>query len=163
MTLKNTTSQPETRSPYTAITHVGFAVADLDRSVAFYTSVLCEPPYFRQIYEVEYLGEIVGYPGCRMDCAFFRLPGTETFLEFVQYLDPPSSTVDMETYNVGNGHLCLQVGDLASDFERLQALGAVFQSAGPVEVTFGPLKGAKVAYCRDLDGITIELIESPSD
>jgi catechol 2,3-dioxygenase-like lactoylglutathione lyase family enzyme len=159
----NTTAQTEPRRPYTATTHFGFAVADLDRSIAFYTAVLGEPPYFRQVYDVEYLGEIVGYPGCRMDCAFFRLPGTETFLELLQYFDPPGRTVDMETYNTGNAHLCLQVGDLASDFARLQDLGAVFQSAGPVEVTFGPNKGAKVAYCRDLDGITIELIESPAD
>jgi catechol 2,3-dioxygenase-like lactoylglutathione lyase family enzyme len=151
----------ETSSPYLAANHMGFAVSDLDRSIAFYTGVLGEPPFFRQIYEAEYLGTLVGYPGCRMDAAFFRLPGTETFLELLQYLDPLPSTVDMETYNVGNGHLCLQVKDLAADFQRVAALGARFRSQGPVDIEFGPFKGGKVSYCRDPDGISLEFIQLP--
>ncbi len=151
----------EVSKPYAATNHMGFAVTDLDRSVAFYTGLLGEPPFFRQVYEAGYIGTLLGYPGCRLDSAFFRLPGTSAFLELLQYLDPAPSTVDMETYNAGNAHLCLEVKDLATDFPRVASLGATFRSDGPVDVEFGPFKGGKVAYCRDPDDISIEFIQLP--
>ena len=156
------TQPTELSGPYRATNHVGFAVTDLDRSIAFDTGLLGGPPFFRQVYEAAYLGTLLGYPGCRLDCAFFRLPGTTAFLELLEYLDPATSTVDMETFNAGNAHLCLEVEDLASDFPRVAALGATFRSDGPVDVEFGPFKGGKVAYCRDPDGISIEFIQLPA-
>lgn len=96
---------------FTGLDHVGFAVSDLDRSVAWYTELFDEPPSLRKVWEVEYVSRIVGYPNVKMDCAFWTLPGG-TFLELIEYLEPAPGVVDMETYNAGNGHLCLKVEDL---------------------------------------------------
>ena len=146
---------------YFGTNHVGFAVSNLDRAITFYTALLGEGPFFRSIYDVAYLGDILGYPGCRLDAAFFNLPGTKTFLELLHYLEPAARKVDPETYNVGNAHLCLETDDLARDYDRVKATGAVFRSAAPIDITFGPFKGGKAAYLRDPDGISIELIQSP--
>jgi len=147
--------------PYSGTNHVGFAVSNLDRAITFYTALLGEGPFFRSIYEAPYLGDILGYPGCRLDAAFFHLPGGETFLELLHYLEPAARKVDPETYNVGNAHLCLETDDLAHDYKRVAAAGGVFRSPAPIDITFGPFKGGKAAYFRDPDGISIELIQSP--
>jgi catechol 2,3-dioxygenase-like lactoylglutathione lyase family enzyme len=146
---------------FTGTDHVGFSVSDLDRSIAFYTAFLGDGPVLRTIYEAEYLGRVVGYPGCRLDVAMFHLPGTKAYLELLQYLEPVSGRVDLETNNVGNAHLCLESEDLSADYERLRDLGVEFRNPHPVEIMFGPYKGGKAVYIRDPDGITVELLQPP--
>jgi catechol 2,3-dioxygenase-like lactoylglutathione lyase family enzyme len=144
---------------YSGLDHVGFAISSLDRSVEWYTFFLDEPPLLRKTWEVEYVSRIVGYPGTKMDAAFWRLPGG-TVLELIEYLNPPPARVDMETYNAGNAHLCLVVDDLDADFERLRGR-AEFRDPQPVEIPWGPYKGGKACYLRDPDGISIELMQLP--
>lgn len=142
---------------FTGLDHVGFSVSDLDRSVAWYTDFFGDPPQLRKVWDVEYVSRIVGYPNCKMDCAFWRLPGG-TILELIQYLEPPVGFVDMESYNAGNGHLCLVTEDLAADFERLR--GRVqFRDPKPVRIPWGPYEGGWACYLRDPDGISIELMQ----
>jgi catechol 2,3-dioxygenase-like lactoylglutathione lyase family enzyme len=142
---------------FTGLDHVGFSVSDLDRSVSWYTEFFGDPPQLRKVWDVEYVSRIVGYPNCKMDCAFWRLPGG-TILELIQYLEPPVGIVDMESYNAGNGHLCLVTKDLAADFERLR--GRVeFRDPDPVRIPWGPYEGGWACYLRDPDGISIELMQ----
>jgi catechol 2,3-dioxygenase-like lactoylglutathione lyase family enzyme len=144
---------------YTALDHVGFAVSSLDRSVGFYTELLGSDPVLRKVWDTEYVGRIVGYPGVKLDCAFWRLPGG-TILELIEYLSPSPEHVDMETYNAGNAHLCLVTQDLHADFERLQGI-AQFRHPEPVRIPWGPYEGGWAAYLRDPDGISVELIQEP--
>ena len=145
-----------------ALNHVGFAVSDLSRSIQFYEALLGEEPYFQEIYDVEYIGRVVGYPGATQHAAFFRLPGQSTFLELIQYLQPPAGRVDMETYNAGNAHLCLQCDNLAAEYERIKSIaGATFRSDGPVDSDYGVYGGARTVYLRDPDGISIQFVEIP--
>jgi catechol 2,3-dioxygenase-like lactoylglutathione lyase family enzyme len=145
---------------FPALDHVGFTVSDLDRSTDFYTLLLGEPPFLRKVWEVGYVGQIVGYPETEMDCAFWYLPGKSAVLELMQYLAPEPGRVDMETYNVGNGHLCLVTEDIEADYERLRGR-AEFRSPEPVEIPWGPYKGGRVCYLRDPDGISVELMQQP--
>lgn len=144
---------------FSALDHVGFSVTDLDRSIDWYNEFLGLEPSLRKVWDVEYLGRIVGYPGAQMDVAIWTLPGG-AYLELMQYLQPPTETVDMETYNAGNGHLCLVTEDLAAEFERLRDRVA-FRSQDPIEIPWGPYKGGKVCYLRDPDGISVELMQLP--
>jgi catechol 2,3-dioxygenase-like lactoylglutathione lyase family enzyme len=145
--------------PYTALDHVGFAVSSIDHSIAFYTELLGEGPVLRKVWDVEYVGRIVGYPGVKLDCAFWRLPGG-TILELIEYLEPKPGRVDMETFNAGNGHLCLVTEDLQADYERLRDV-AEFRCPEPVRIPWGPYEGGWAAYLRDPDGISIELLQEP--
>jgi catechol 2,3-dioxygenase-like lactoylglutathione lyase family enzyme len=144
---------------FTGVDHVGFAVADLDRSEEWYTFFLGESPILRDIWDVEYVGRMLGYPACKMECAYWQLPGSAT-LELIQYLEPPAGSVDMESYNAGNGHLCLAVDDLDAEFERLRGR-ADFRHPEPVSIPWGPYKGGKACYLRDPDGISIQLMQYP--
>ena len=64
----------------------------------------------------------------------------------------------METKNTGIGHLCFVVSDLATEFDRIRALGGVCRSDGPVDRA----DGGRAAYFRDPDGFSVELQEHPS-
>ncbi|GAA4750311.1 VOC family protein [Nocardioides endophyticus] len=144
----------------TSLNHIGFSVADLDRSIEFYTELLGYPPYFKEVYDVEYVGRIVGYPGAVQYAAFFKLPGDQgLFLELIQYLKPEPRVVDMESYNAGIAHLCLAVDDLDAEFERITAIGGRFRSESVVQSDYGIYVGARSAYFRDPDDISIQLVE----
>lgn len=139
--------------------HVGFTVSDLERSSAWYTLLLGHEPEQRSHVAPGYIGEIVGYPDCEMVWALWRLPGGAA-LELIEYLVPACARVDMETYNVGNGHLCLECTDLEAVRQRLRG-HAEFRSPEPVTITAGPCEGWRACYLRDPDGITVELSEPP--
>jgi catechol 2,3-dioxygenase-like lactoylglutathione lyase family enzyme len=144
----------------TSLNHVGFSVSDLDRSIEFYSQLLGYPPYFKEVYDVEYVGRMVGYPGAIQYAAFFKLPGDQqVFLELIQYLNPVPERVDMNGYNAGIAHLCLQVDDLDAEFERITAIGGRFRSESVVDSDYGIYEGARSAYFRDPDDISIQLVQ----
>jgi catechol 2,3-dioxygenase-like lactoylglutathione lyase family enzyme len=144
---------------FSQLDHVGFSVANLDASVAWYSAVLGREPALRRRWDVGYMSDVVGYDGCRMECAFWHLDDG-TVLELIEYLDPKPARVDMETYNVGNGHLCLVTDDLEAEYERLRDVAA-FRSPKPVPIPYGPYEGGLVCYLRDPDGISIQLMQLP--
>ena len=114
----------------------------------------------RKTWDVEYISRILGYPGVKIECAFWTLPGGIT-LELIEYLEPPPGAVDMETYNAGNAHLCLVVDDLDADLARLgRELGIAGIEA--VDIPWGPYAGGKACYLRDPDGISIQLMQVAS-
>jgi catechol 2,3-dioxygenase-like lactoylglutathione lyase family enzyme len=146
---------------FRALDHVGFAVSDLDRSIAFYETLLGTPMLMRKTWDVPYVGEIVGYPDLVLEGAFFQLPN-DVILELLEYSSPAPGTVDMESYNAGNAHLCLVTDDMAADFARLRAAGYdTFRSERPIDIPWGPYRGGRACYLRDPDGASIELLEAP--
>ncbi|MDW5594102.1 VOC family protein [Conexibacter stalactiti] len=141
--------------------HVGFTVADIDRAVAWYTRFLqSEPLAVRKGWDAGYSAEMIGYPGCVIDWAYFALPG-DARLELVRYVQPAGATVDMETFRIGNGHLCLTVDDLGAELDRLRDF-ATLRTPTPVRIPTGPNAGGLGAYVRDPDGITIQLMQAPA-
>ena len=142
--------------------HVGFAVADLDRSIDFYRDLLEREPAARRLYTESYVAEVLGYGEIEIDTAFFELPGG-TVLELLEYRKPAGREVDMETANPGNGHLCLLVEDLEREFDRLSQAGDAFRSDRPVDIPIGPYRGGRSAYLRDPDGISIQLLQPPPE
>jgi catechol 2,3-dioxygenase-like lactoylglutathione lyase family enzyme len=139
--------------------HVGFSVADLDRSIEWYTFLLEEPPLLRRLYDVEYIRRVLGYPDAVLDAAVWELPGGAR-LELLEYKHPKPQRVDMETYNVVNWHVCLIVDDLEAEFQRLRGR-AEFRDPEPVEIPWGHFAGGRSCYLRDPDDITIELVQYP--
>ena len=81
----------------TAIDSIGITVADLDRSLDFYTNVL----HFEKVAETEGAGEALehlnGVFGLRVRTARLRL-GSE-FIELTEYLAPRQSRVEFGSYS----------------------------------------------------------------
>lgn len=139
--------------------HIGMSVADLDEALAFWRAFLGIEPRWRTTLDRPYLGVHVGYPGIQIDTAFVDLPGG-TVLELLDYQVDEKPTNPEGTANAGNVHLCLRVDDARAAWNGAVAAGArPLVPDGPVEIDGGPNQGARAAYLRIHDGITLELFE----
>jgi glyoxylase I family protein len=144
-----------------AVHHVGMSVADLDEALGFWRRFLGLEPRWRTLLVRPYLGRHLGYPGVRIDAAFVDLPGG-IVLELLAYQVEGKTPNPDATANPGNVHLCLAVDDAGDAWERAVAAGAwPIVPEGPVEVDGGPNEGARAAYLRIHDGISLELFQAP--
>jgi glyoxylase I family protein len=125
------------------------SVADLDAALAFWQRFLGVEARWRQMLERPYLARHLAYPDVRIDAAFLDLPGG-IVLELLDYQLEP------------NVHLCLEVEDAGAAWERAVAAGArPLVPEGPIDVDGGPNQGARAAYLRIHDGISLELFQPP--
>lgn len=138
--------------------HMGITVVELAASISFWQDLLGTPPRDRRTLEGPQLGTLVGYPGVRIDSCWFDLPGGVA-LELLQYLDRPEGPYEPGTAHPGNVHICLQVDDMERAHAHAVACGARPVSDAPIQVLHGPRAGTRVAYVRDPDGVTIELLQ----
>ncbi len=137
--------------------HTGFQVADLDRSLDFYCGLLGFTIRWRREVDVEYIQELVGYPGLKLHQALLEIPGTDHTLELLDYRNVDRTPVDPATANPGTGHICFYVDDLPAMYEDLRSKGVEFISP-PVTPTVGPNVGKWCVYMKDPDGIRVELL-----
>ncbi|MPZ65275.1 MAG: hypothetical protein GEU83_07055 [Pseudonocardiaceae bacterium] len=139
--------------------HIGLTVADLERSAGFWSALLGVTPGPVEQLRGPQLGRLVGYPSVCIDRRWLTLPGGPS-LELLQYLEPDEAGYETGTAHPGNVHVCLAVDDLPSAHAHAEACGAVpVTGGGWIEVPAGPQAGARIAYLRDPDGVTIELFQ----
>ena len=140
--------------------HVGITVGDLDRSVAFWERLLGRSSRDRRMLQGPQLATMVGYPGIRIESCWIDLPGGVA-LELLRYLDRDEPAYDPGTAHPGNVHVCLHVDHMDAAHDHAVACGARPVSERPIDVAAGPRAGARLAYLRDPDGVTIELVQEP--
>jgi glyoxylase I family protein len=140
--------------------HVGITVASLEKALAFWGKFLGRPARWTTVLDRPYLGRIVGYPDVSIQAAFVDLPDG-VIVELLEYHQIKDRVANPEaTANPGNLHLCLRVKDAAGAWAHAVSCGArPVNSKGPVEVDDGPNKGARVAYLRIHDGVTLEVLQ----
>lgn len=144
----------------TGCEHIGMQVRDVERSARFYQEALGFELRSRFSMDTPYVQRVVGYPGVTLEIAMLRIPGTEVELELLEYRGVEGTPVDPATGNPGTMHFSVFVDDLDGMYERLTADGVEFVS--PVQTSVaGPLKGGRVVYMKDPDGIRVELVQLP--
>jgi catechol 2,3-dioxygenase-like lactoylglutathione lyase family enzyme len=144
-----------------AVHHVGMSVADLDEALAFWENFLGVKARWRTVLDRPYLGRIIGIPGVSIQAAFIDLPGG-VVLELLDYETSDRRVNPETTSNPGNVHLCLAVDDIDLAWTRAVGCGArPVRPEGPVDIDGGPNVGARGAYLRVHDVITLELFQRP--
>ena len=149
------------RDLFLDVHHVGVSVADIGRSIGFWERLVGSPSRDRKTLDGPQLGRMVGYPGIRVEACWIDLPGG-VGLELLQYLGRHDPPYDPGTAHPGNVHICLRVDDMDAAHAHAVACGARPVSAAPIDVQAGPNTGARLAYLRDPDGVTIELRQLPT-
>lgn len=147
-----------------AIDHLNIVVADLARSVKFYTELLGFRVAKEARLEGEWIDRIVGLKGVKGRVAYIVAPAGEPRIELLCY-DAPAGANPPENRRantVGLRHIALRVDDIAALTARLRAAGVTVFS-DPVKVPHGVVRhdqGEKtLVYFLDPDGVILELAE----
>jgi glyoxylase I family protein len=147
-----------------AIDHINIVVADLDRSVKFYTEVLGFAKTKEAWLEGEWIDRIVGLRGVRAWVAYVVAPAGEPRIELLCYEAPQGEALaaNARANTVGLRHVALRVDDMAAMVARLRGAGVKLFSE-PVHVPGDVVKheaGEKtLVYFLDPDGVILELAD----
>ena len=147
----------------TAVGPIGITVADLDRSVAFYTDVLG----FEPLGDVERTGEALeryqGVFGLRVRVARLRLGHEE--IELTDYLAPEGRTIPEDTRSNDRWfqHIAIVTRDMDRAYAWLRRHDVRHASTGPQRLPdWNPNAGGIEAfYFKDPDGHHLEVIAFP--
>lgn len=142
------------------IHHMGITVADLDKSIEFYSAAFGLEIVDRAIFSGEELSYVVQVPGAELEYAF--MAGENAVLELIEYKAPRGKPYALRNNDVGAAHCCFVVDDLDETYERLLAMGVEFNAPPQTAPDVPPFNGLKYTYFHDLNGITIELFQ-PGD
>jgi catechol 2,3-dioxygenase-like lactoylglutathione lyase family enzyme len=147
------------RDVVTGCEHIGIQVRDVDRSSRFYQEYLGLERVARFSMSEPYVQRIVGYhPDVTLEIALHAIPGSDVQLEILEYRGVEKRAFDPATANPGTAHFSLFVNDLDELYARLTAHGVEFVSEVQTSVG-GPMKGSRIVYMKDPDGIRVELVQ----
>jgi catechol 2,3-dioxygenase-like lactoylglutathione lyase family enzyme len=147
----------------TAVDTIGMTVADMDRAVEFYTSVLT----FDKISDVEVSGReyelMEGVFGARMRVVRLRL-GQDT-IELTEYLSARGRAMpaDAQPNDLTFQHVAIIVSDMDQAYARLRRFRVEHASTGPQRLPdWNPNAGGISAfYFRDPDRHFLEILHFP--
>jgi catechol 2,3-dioxygenase-like lactoylglutathione lyase family enzyme len=127
----------------------------MNRSLPFYRDLLGLEVWADFKDDSEYVRSVTGVPGAHIWMIKLKAPDGVS-IELLQYLSDPAGIPPRgRACDVGCNHVSIQVDDLQTLYEKLSAAGIEFH-APPSETPGG---GAIMTYCRDPEGVIIELVE----
>jgi len=149
--------------PVTGVRTIGLTVADMDRSLKFYTSVLG----FTKKTDVEVSGReyelLSGVFGVRLRIASLQL-GDES-IELTEYLAPKGQPFpsDMRPNDASFQHIAIIVSDMDRAYARLREFRVEHASTGPQRLPdWNPsASGIRAFYFRDPDRHFLEILHFP--
>jgi catechol 2,3-dioxygenase-like lactoylglutathione lyase family enzyme len=150
-----------------AVVHVGMTVADMDRSLEFYTRVLD----FTVESDAEVVGPewegLTGVFGVRLRIVRLQL-GAER-LELTEYLAASAPgrpiPVDSRSNDRWFQHIAIITSDMDSAYRRLRTHRVRHASTGPQRLpeSLPNAAGIRAFYFRDPDGHALEILQFPPD
>ncbi len=144
----------------TGFNHTSFTVANMDKSVRFWTEMLGFEAASVSMRHGSWQEDVTGIAGASLMVA--HLHGHGHHIEFIQYVHGAIEGAATQPALTGAAHVCLEVDDIERTWKQLLAAGATGQGkiAG---VKTGPVGGCLAGYIRDPNGIIIELLELRKD
>lgn len=137
--------------------HMSFTVADMDRSVRFWTEAMGFEARSVSPRSGDWQAKVTGVSGAELLVA--HLYGHGTHLELIQYLQSEGDRRRIDPNEPCAAHVCFEVEKIEESWRMLLAAGATPQGEIAL-VDSGPGKGLRAGYLRDPGGILIELVET---
>tara|TARA_B100000929_G_C15408905_1_gene387223 strand:- start:281 stop:712 length:432 start_codon:yes stop_codon:yes gene_type:complete len=138
-----------------AVRHTGIVVRDLEKSTEFY----CALGFVKDnqaIEEGNFIDTVVGLQNTKLEWVKLKAPDGY-LLELLQYHSHPESTeiTQQKSNKLGCSHMAFSVDNIDRICEKIEQLGGFV--INPPALTND--KKIKVAYCHDLEGVLMEIVE----
>ena len=137
------------------IRHTGIVVTDMDRSLEFYRDLLGLEPMIDFTEEGEFIDTLSALAGVRLRMVKLVAP-EGGMIELLCYASHPrAADPDNQLCETGTRHVAFTVADVDKVHADWSAKGIPFHCR-PV---LSPDGKAKVTFCRDPDGVLLEIVE----
>ncbi len=137
------------------IRHTGIVVTDMAKSLAFYRDLLGLKVAKDFTEEGDYIDSVLGLSGVKVRMVKLTTADGAT-VELLQYLSHPRETPNnRQICEIGCSHVAFTVDDIDKEYQRLLKNGVRFNCPPCIS----PDGYAKVAFCHDPDGTSLELVE----
>ena len=139
----------------TRFRHTGIVVRNLEKVVNFY-EILGFTLWKREVESGPFLEQVVGMPAARIETAKLKAP-CGSMIELLQYHSHLSKKkVKAQPSNqLGCSHIALTVVSIEEAMETIQSAGGTVVNPPALS----PSGQVKVAYCHDLEGNLLEIVE----
>ena len=132
----------------------GFAVKDIDKSLAFYRDIVGLQVIDRFQRVGDAIDQVVGYQSAKLEICTLKADG-DHILELIEYVTPPSAPWPTEERSVlGGTHLCMSVSDIDETFKKITSNDSI-----KMNPPAGLVKRRKACYLQNPDHNWIELLE----
>lgn len=139
----------------TNLRHTGIVVSDMERSLKFYQKLIGLKLVKDFSEKGDYIDTILGLSGVHLRMAKL-VTDDGSMIELLHYISHPNQPpVKSKIYDLGCSHIAFAVDNIDEEYKRLSENGVKFNSFPYIS----PDGYAKVAYCHDPDGTSIELVE----
>ncbi|PJZ86298.1 VOC family protein [Leptospira harrisiae] len=137
------------------IRHTGLVVRNLSKAMAFYEA-LGFVLWKREIEEGDFIDTVVGIQSVKLETAKMHAKDG-AMIELLEYHSHPSQKdmVNSPSNTLGCSHIAFTVGDIEETCKLVLQLGGNVVN----QPAISPSGKVKVAYCHDVDGILLELVE----
>lgn len=135
--------------------HTGLVVRNLSESQRFYEA-LGFVLWKREIEEGKFIETVVGIESVKLETAKMHAKDG-SMIELLEYHSHPmkKEKVNSPSNTLGCSHIAFTVDDIEKTCDLIKELGGSIVN----NPATSPSGSVKVAYCHDIDGILLELVE----
>ena len=138
-----------------AIRHTGITVTNLKKALNFYGDLLGFKIIKRMEEEGKFINKITGLKKTRVTTVKMAAYDGNLIELLYFHSHPKACSKKKRLYAIGLSHIAFTVRNLDAEYQRLSKAGVKFNSAPQVSSD----RYAKVAFCTDFNGNSIELVE----
>jgi catechol 2,3-dioxygenase-like lactoylglutathione lyase family enzyme len=132
----------------------------MKKSLAFYRDILGLKEEVNIKYDADPV--MMDLPGTSPKQHLVMLQAGNTNIELIQYLEPKGAPFERRPCDVGNMHICFQVGNIREIYDALKNKGIRFhRDPDFIDENGGDLEGYGYVYFRGPDNEILEFIQEP--
>jgi len=134
--------------------HVGLTVTDIDRALKLYRDIFNLEVTWDQIESGTFIDRLSNIKDIKVRTVKLKdINGG--MIELLQYISHPTPIENDPINRIGCSHIAITVDDIDSMYNMLIDFGLKFHYEPQLSID----GNAKVAFCRDNEGILIEVVE----